>query len=92
MATASSISRKLAQEFDRQTYYASGQIKGCGTLTSGFSVKTEDKKIVVRCLGYGRNNNLANSKVDEIAAYLEKQGVAFTLDNDWRGNKIVIAD
>lgn len=90
MTTAASISRKLGQKFKRETYMASGQIRGCGTLTPGFSVKTEEKKVVVRWIGHHSNQDLKNAKVDEIAAYLLKQNIPFTLETDWRGNKIVI--
>jgi hypothetical protein len=90
MTTAASISRKLGQEFTRESFSGSGQVKGWGTLTPGFSVKTEEKKVVVRWIGHHSNQDLKNAKVDEIAAYLVKQNIPFTLETDWRGNKIVI--
>jgi len=90
MATAASISRKLGKEFTRESFSGSGQVKGWGTLTPGFIVKTEEKKIVVRWIGHHSNQEVKNDKVDEMAAYLDKQNVSFTLENDWRGNKIVI--
>ena len=90
MNTAASISRKLAKEFTRESFSGSGRVKGWGTWTAGFSVKTEEKKIVVRWIDHFTHEELKNDKVDEIAAYLDKQNVSFTLENDWRGNKIII--